>query len=79
MFHSPLFLQTLGHLSRMLGIANKFIPIYKDVKPIVSKVPDVLNRISNINLLARERGNAFIKSAKIIKEKVNNNTLTFFK
>ena len=78
MLHSPLFIQTLGHLSRMLGIANKFIPIYKDVKPLVSHIPEILNRLSNINQVVRERGNDFIAHTKLIKEEVNN-SLTFFK
>ena len=79
MLHGPLFIQTLGHLSRMLGIANKFIPIYKDVKPLVAHVPEMLNRLSNINQIVREKSNVLINHTKTIKDEFNNNSLTFFK
>ena len=79
MIRSPYFFGVLNHLSRFLGITSKFIPIYKDIKPIASHIPEFLNKLSNINLQIREKGNAFFNNSATLNDIKQNNTPVFFK
>ena len=80
MMHNPLFLETLTHLSRMLGIANRFIPIYKDIKPIAKQLPNFLSKLSTINSQIKEKSGNYINKISNIKENEKEiNGPTFFK
>ncbi len=38
----------LGTLSRTLGVVRQFSPLYKDIKPLLSKAPIFFERLANI-------------------------------
>ena len=78
MIHNPLFISTLAHLSRFLGIFNKFIPIYKDIKPVASHIPEYLNKLANLNLQIMQNGKKYVNFANALDEKQSNNQPTFF-
>lgn len=78
MMQNPIFLSTLAHLSRFLGIFNKFLPIYKDIKPVASHIPEYLNKLANLNFQFRENGKKYIDSVKNENYKTSNNQPTFF-
>lgn len=68
-------LRILNSLSKTLGIAKQFIPIYKDFKPIITRVTHFIGNI-NIpnNYLIQQNKN----QTKIIDNSTNK-SITFFK
>lgn len=79
MLHSPLFFSTITNISRILRIVDKFIPIYKDIKPIAKNVPDIFNKLSTISKKVHENGNYLVNQTISKSENKNNNQPIFFK
>lgn len=72
----------LSGLSKGLGIVNQAIPIYKEVKPMVSNARKVLDVVKEINKPNKDTKVIDITPKKEVTEKVtplkNNNTPVFF-
>lgn len=41
-------LRILGGISKSLGIAREIMPIYKEIKPLIQKFPQLLDRVNSI-------------------------------
>lgn len=50
MNNTPSILRILNGLSKTLNIANQMIPLYKQVKPLITNSGKILNNINNLNL-----------------------------
>lgn len=72
MNNSLSLIKIINGLSKTLTIANKVIPLYKEVKPYINKTNTFL---SNINR-PKPQTNNIIKKQPVNKE--NNNLPTFF-
>ena len=66
--------RTLDKISKVLGIANQAIPIYKEIKPLVNNTKKVFNVIKDFN---KETKND-IKKTIDVKPIEHNSNLTFF-
>lgn len=75
--HNFLYSSALSHLSRFLGILNKMLPIYKNIKPAISNLPAFIDKLSHINSQVKDRINNINVNNKQIKN--NNNSPTFYK
>lgn len=79
MLHNPLFIETLTHLSRILRVADRFIPIYKDVKPLAKHLPNFFNKLSSISEGIKEKGQFYVNNIKNQENNTQNiNHPTFF-
>lgn len=73
--------KVLTGLSKGLGIVNQAIPIYKEVKPMVSNARKVLSVVKEINKPNNNTKIIDIEPKKEVTEKVtpnNNNSPVFF-
>lgn len=73
--------KVLSGLSKGLGIVNQAIPIYKEVKPMVSNARKVLSVVKEINKPSNNSKIIDIEPKKVVTEKVtphNSNTPVFF-
>lgn len=43
-------LKILNGLSSSINIAKKILPIYNDIKPLAKSIPNIINKIKNINI-----------------------------
>lgn len=50
MNNTPSILRILNGISKTLNIANQMIPLYKQVKPLITNSGKILNNINNFNL-----------------------------
>lgn len=50
MNNTPSILRILNGISKTLNIANQMIPLYKQVKPLITNSGKILNNINNLNL-----------------------------
>ena len=50
MYNNFSLLQLIGGLSKTLNIANQMIPIYKQVKPLISNSKNVLSNLQKLNI-----------------------------
>lgn len=50
MNNTPSILRILNGISKTLNIANQMIPLYKQVKPLITNSGKLLNNINNLNL-----------------------------
>lgn len=66
-------LKIVSGLSKTIGVARQLIPIYKQVKPMLSNSGKILNSISNFNLNKVNK-----TSITPVKEKVITSNPTFF-
>ena len=55
-------LKIVGGLSKTLNVANQLIPLYKQIKPVLSNSGKILSNLQNINL------NNKVKNATVISE-----------
>lgn len=75
------FTKIISGISKSLNIVNQVIPLYKEVKPIISNASGILsvfkemNKEENATIINKEPET--IKNESIKKEEINN-TLTFF-
>lgn len=78
---SPLsFTKIISGISKSLNIVNQVIPLYKEVKPIISNASGILSVFKEMNKEENATINKepeTIKNESIKKEEINN-TLTFF-
>lgn len=78
MLNNPTFLNSLFHVKRILNIMNKFLPLYKDIKPITSKIPELMDKLHNMNNSIIKRRDEFINYDKNNVKETNNNEPKFF-
>lgn len=74
------FTKIISGISKSLNIVNQVIPLYKEVKPIISNASGILSVFKEMNKEENARINKepeTIKNESIKKEEINN-TLTFF-
>ena len=74
------FTKIISGISKSLNIVNQVIPLYKEVKPIISNASGILSIFKEMNkeenaTISKEPET--IKNESIKKEEINN-TLTFF-
>lgn len=77
MYNNFSLLQLIGGLSKTLNIANQMIPIYKQVKPLISNSKNVLSNLqkSNINKVTNINKQSISNTQNIVS---NTNSPTFF-
>lgn len=71
----------LSGLSKGLGIVNQAIPIYKEVKPMVSNARKVLSVVKEINKPSNNTKIIDIEPKKVVTNNItphNSNTPVFF-
>ena len=74
------FTKIISGISKSLNIVNQVIPLYKEVKPIISNASGILSIFKEMNKEENATINKepeTIKNESIKKEEINN-TLTFF-
>ncbi len=74
------FTKIISGISKSLNIVNQVIPLYKEVKPIISNASGILSVFKEMNKEENATINKepeTIKNESIKKEEINN-TLTFF-
>lgn len=74
------FTKIISGISKSLNIVNQVIPLYKEVKPIISNASGILSVFKEMNKEENATINEepeTIKNESIKKEEINN-TLTFF-
>ncbi len=77
-------MRILGSLSKTMGIVKQFAPLYKEVKPLLSKAPAFFQRLNSIRNSAynmRELGTAMSKNfddSSNQKPEVSSNSPIFF-
>lgn len=74
------FTKIISGISKSLNIVNQVIPLYKEVKPIISNASGILSVFKEMNKEENATINKepeTIKNEAIKKEEINN-TLTFF-
>ncbi len=72
MYNNFSLLSVIGGLSKTLNIANQMIPLYKQVKPLLSSSNKILSNLQNIKKESKS-----VISNNLIKEESNNKP-TFF-
>lgn len=77
MYNNFSLLQLIGGLSKTLNIANQMIPIYKQVKPLISNSKNVLSNLQklNINKATNINKQSISNTQNIVS---NTNSPTFF-
>ncbi len=73
MYNNFSFLNIINGLSKTLNIANQMIPLYKQVKPLITNSNKILNNLQNLKNKQVEP--AKTNSTPIVKQL---NTPTFF-
>lgn len=65
----------LGGISKTLNIANKAIPIYQQIKPLVNNVPTILKVAKNISLpdIKKSNNNNSNTNSNYIDKSINLN------
>lgn len=79
MYNNFSFLNIINGLSKTLNIANQMIPLYKQVKPLITNSNKVISNLQNLKFNANPQNN------KVNNQTINNtslikqiNTPTFF-
>lgn len=76
MYNNFSFLNIINGLSKTLNIANQMIPLYKQVKPLITNSNKVISNLQNLKFNAKPKvNNQTINNTSLIKQI---NTPTFF-
>jgi len=68
--------KVLGGISRVLGIANQAIPIYKEVKPMISNARKVMSVLKEFNQTPVKNTSNTITKANTTKKEVETTSIT---
>lgn len=76
MYNNFSLLNIINGLSKTLNIANQMIPLYKQVKPLITNSNKVISNLQNLKFTSKPKvNNQTINNTSLIKQI---NTPTFF-
>lgn len=58
----------ISHTSNILNTANRIIPLYEEIKPILKNIIDIKNKLKSFNINSLFSNNKIAKSKNIIKK-----------
>ncbi len=68
------FGKVISGITKTLGVANQIIPIYKEVKPMISNAKNMFSIVKEFGGLSKNANNNAMQNTSVIKNDISSNS-----